>query len=116
MVQFAENLGLPDRPDFGRFDSARYGAFLLQPKVSVVLVVSADVLLMAVNWPVNESLGVWRPESDRGESRLGYQTSGPLKGGPYYFTGCSHCVLSPVARSDKALRVFSIRRRRRCSL
>ena len=43
--------------------------------------------MVVVNWPVSESLQVWKPESDRGESRLGYQTSGPPKGGPVCLRG-----------------------------
>jgi len=43
-----------------------------------------EVVMVAVNWPVNESLQVWKPESYRGESRLGSQFMGSPKGGPSF--------------------------------
>jgi hypothetical protein len=46
--------------------------------------------------------------SDRGESRLGYQTSGSPKGGPFCFVGCSLRALIPIAASTKSLRSFTI--------
>ena len=65
--------------------------------------------MVAVNWPVGESLQVWKPESDRGESRLGYQTSGSPKGGPFCFAEAGLFRGWPVVVSDKSLRGFRIR-------
>jgi hypothetical protein len=72
--------------------------------------------MVAVNWPVSESLQVWKPESDRGESRLGYQISGPPKGGPFCFGELPLYGLSPVAASDKSLRRCTIQCSPRWSL
>ena len=44
MMEATEDRGLPDRPNFGRFDSPRYWTLLLQPKMRAALVVVADEL------------------------------------------------------------------------
>ena len=43
MVEPTEDRGLPDRPDFGRFDSSRHRTLLLQPEMRATLVVVTDV-------------------------------------------------------------------------
>ena len=48
------------------------------------------------------------PESDRGESRSGYQTSGPPEGGPFCLAEARVVAGSSIGVSDKSLRGYTI--------
>ena len=67
-----------------------------------------EVAMVAVDWPVSENLPVWKPESDRGESRLGYQTSGLPKGSPFVLPEARAFGLEAIGVSAKSLRGFAI--------